>query len=38
VNVYCNDMQIENNTAEGIVKIVFPHSIDMDIVDITNKY
>lgn len=35
VGLYVVDQHIQNNTAEGSVKVVAPHSLDLEIVDVT---
>ena len=37
VNVIVVDQYIANNTADGSVKIVFPHLLDLEIVDISEQ-
>jgi hypothetical protein len=37
VNVVVTDQYIANNTADGSVKIVFPHLLDIEVVDVTSN-
>ena len=37
VNLLVVDQYIKNNTADGSVKIVFPHLLDIEIVDVTQE-
>lgn len=37
VNVLVVDQYIANNTADGSVKVVFPHLLDIEVVDVTTQ-
>lgn len=37
MNLLVVDQYIKNNTADGSVKIVFPHLLDIEIVDVTQE-
>ena len=37
VNIHVLDKNIDNNTAEGQAKVVYPHQLDIEITDVTKE-